>query len=75
MTRRLIPTLVAGAVLAAGFSGNALADDSFGQHVASCAQTTLGERNNPPAVTCRDDGVNMAFANFGAMIEHMRTQG
>lgn len=75
MTRRLIITLTASAALVAGFSGNALAGDAFGQHVAMCAQMTLGQRDNPPWVTCTHDGVSITFANFGAMVRHMRTEG
>ncbi len=75
MIRRLMLALAASIALAAGFSGSALADESssFGQHVASCAQATLGQRDNPPAVTCACDGTTMTFANFGAMVEHMQT--
>ena len=72
MSRRLIVVLVASAALAAGFSGSALADDTFGQHVAECAHATLGQRDNPPAVTCTHDGETMTFANFGQMVQHMR---
>ena len=72
MSRRLILALAATAALAAGFSGSAVADNSFGQQVAMCAQTTLGQRDTPPAVTCTHDGMTMTFANFGEMVQHMR---
>ena len=72
MTHRLILAIAASAALAAGFSGSALADNSFGQHVAMCAHTTLGQRDNPPAVSCTHDGMTMTFANFGEMVQHMR---
>jgi hypothetical protein len=75
MTRRFLFTLAAGAAVAAGLSGSALADPGFGQNVAACAQATLGQRDNPPAVTCTCAEASMTFANFGAMVEHMRTQG
>ena len=72
MTRRHITAFAVSATLAAGFSGTAVAGDSFGQHVATCAQMHLGQRDNPPAVTCTHDGMTMTFANFGAMVQHMR---
>ena len=72
MTHRLILAIAASAALAAGFSGSALADNSFGQHVAMCAHTTLGQRDNPPAVSCTHDGRTTIFANFGEMVQHMR---
>lgn len=75
MTRRFLLTLVTAAAVAAGTGGNALADDTFGQHIASCAQATLGQRVDPPAVTCSCDGSAMTFANFGTMVEHMQAQG
>lgn len=70
MTRLIIA--LAAAALAAGFSGSALADAPFGEHVAMCAHTTLGQRANPPAVTCTHDGMTMTFANFGKMVQHMK---
>ena len=72
MTRRLILAFAASTAFAAGLSGSALADDPFGQHVAMCAHTTLGQRENPPAVTCTHDRVTMTFANFGEMVQHMK---
>ncbi len=73
MTRSFLVALAASAAVAAGFSGSALADNAFGQHVASCAQTALGQRDNPPEVTCSHDGMTMTFPTFGAMVEHMRS--
>ncbi len=69
--RRLTVAAVAAAVLAGVASTNAVAANPFGQHVAMCAQG-LGTRADAPAVTCTHDGMTMAFANFGAMVEHMR---
>jgi hypothetical protein len=69
--RRLAIAAVAGALLAGAASSNAVAADPFGQHVAMCAQQ-LGKRADAPAVTCTHDGMTMTFANFGAMVEHMR---
>jgi len=38
-----------------------------------CAREHLGQRANPPAVTCTmPDGSTMTFPNFGAMVQHMR---
>ena len=52
------------------FAGTASATP-FGQHVAECAHQ-LGARDEAPTVTCTHDGMKMAFANFGEMVEHMR---
>ncbi len=70
--RRLTIATAAAAALAAGVSGNAFAtDEPFGQHVSMCAHE-LGQRANTPTVTCTHDGMRMTFANFGAMVQHMR---
>lgn len=73
--RRSISTLAAAGTLALGFGGNAAAAPSasaeFGQHVASCAQEHLGQREGAPAVTCTHDG----FPTFGAMVRHMQMHG
>ena len=68
----LLAALAAGAIFAAS-GGSALAADSPppGQHVSACAYASLGQRENPPAVTCTDNGVTMAFPNFGEMVQHM----
>lgn len=47
-------------------------DEPFGRHVSECAQTSLGKRATPPAVTCSHDGHVHVFANFGEMAQHMR---
>lgn len=59
------------ATVAGVFAGTASAAP-FGQHVAMCAHE-LGARDDAPAVSCTHDGMTMTFANFGAMVEHMRT--
>jgi len=65
-------TIAAAAALAAGVSGNAFAaEEPFGRHVSICAHE-LGKRADTSAVTCRHDGMRMTFANFGAMVQHMR---
>ena len=68
MTR--LPALAATAAVALALVGPAAAEP-FGQHVAMCAHE-LGARADAPAVTCTHDGMTMTFANFGAMVEHMR---
>jgi len=68
MTR--LPVLAVAAVAALALGGPAAAEP-FGQHVAMCAHQ-LGARANAPAVSCSHDGMTMTFANFGAMVEHMR---
>lgn len=74
--RRSISTLAAAGTLALGFGGNAAATPSasaeFGQHVASCAQEHLGQREGAPAVTCTHDGTTMGFPTFGAMVRHLQ---
>lgn len=60
----VVPT---SSALAAAGSG------ASGQHVAMCAKENLGQRPNPPAMTCTmPDGSTMTFPNFGAMVQHMR---
>lgn len=66
-----LTSLVATAIVAATLAGTASAAP-FGQQVAMCAHE-LGARDDAPAVTCTHDGETMTFANFGAMVEHMRT--
>lgn len=72
-TRRLLLTTIAIGAILAGSGGSALAAGSppLGQHVSTCAHATLGQRDNPPAVTCTDNGITMTFANFGEMVQHM----
>lgn len=76
---RLIST--AASVSAAGalvlaLGGAALGAPSpsadFGQHVATCAQQHLGQREGAPSVTCTHDGMTMTFPSFGAMVRHMQ---
>ena len=73
MLRRSALVLGATLALAAGSAGGALADNTFGQHVAACAHGSLGQRADPPSVTCTHDGMRMTFANFGEMVRHMRS--
>lgn len=62
--------LAASAMSAFALIGTASAEP-LGQHVAMCAHQ-IGARDNAPAVTCSHDGITMTFANFGAMVEHMK---
>ncbi len=74
-SRRTFVALGAALALAASLGGSALAADdppSFGKHVSTCAREALGDRSNPPAVTCTHDGMSMPFANFGEMVQHLR---
>jgi len=73
---RFTIALAAASIATAGLSASALASsEPLGQHVSMCAQMSLGQRDNAPQVTCTHDGITMTFANFGAMVEHMRTSG
>ncbi len=74
--RRFTVTLAITGLAATGLSATALAaDEPFGQHVSMCAHMSLGQRDNAPQVTCTHDGITMTFANFGAMVQHMRAGG
>lgn len=67
--------LATAGALTLGIGGSAAASAppaGFGQHVASCAQEHLGQREGAPGVTCMHHGTAMTFATFGAMVEHMR---
>ena len=69
-------SLAVAGTLAVGFAGSAAAAPNpaadFGQHVASCAQEHLGQREGAPSVTCTHDGMTMTFPTFGAMVRHMQ---
>lgn len=58
--------------LASGATAQPAPPADVGQHVASCAQEHLGQRDGAPAVTCAHDGMTMTFPTFGAMVLHMR---
>lgn len=72
---RLIAATLTIAAVVAGSPATALASAPFGQMVAMCAQMHLGERANPPMVTCVCNGRTMTFATFGAMVGHMKEMG
>ena len=46
--------------------------DPLGAHISECAQLTLGQRVDPPAVTCTHDGHVHTFATFGELVAHAR---
>jgi hypothetical protein len=71
--RRLSIAVLIVAGLAAGAATSASAG-VVGEQVATCAHE-LGQRPDVPAVTCAHEGMTMTFANFGAMVEHMRQMG
>ena len=71
MTRYVV-VLAAAALFFGGASGTALAGTTFGTSVSSCAQMSLGARDNPPAITCSHNGTTMTFATFGGMVRHMQ---
>ena len=73
--KRLLHSVAAASVAALGLVGTSTAaaePSELGQHIASCARESLGQRADAPAVTCVHDGMVMSFATFGAMVEHMR---
>lgn len=69
---RLTVVLTTAALFFTGVSGTALAGNTVGTSVSSCAQLSLGPRDNPPAVTCTHDGTTLTFATFGDMVRHMQ---
>ena len=66
----LVLIIITGVFVA--LSGNALAGETRGASVSMCAQMHLGQRDNPPAITCSHDGTAVTFATFGDMVRHMR---
>ena len=70
----LVVTLASAAVaaVAPGVAQAAETGQPFGQHVSECAQTSLGQRTNPPAVTCSHDGQVHVFANFCELVHHLK---
>lgn len=77
MTHNTFVAIVAASgATALGLAGPSAAAPALqadlGQHIASCAQESLGQRENPPSVTCIHDGMEMSFPTFGAMVQHMR---
>ena len=66
-----LAVVAAVAGLAVAASAGAEDESVLGRHVAACAQMHLGQREDPPSVTCEHDGHVHAFATFGAMVQHM----
>ena len=46
--------------------------DPLGGHISECARLALGQRVDPPAVTCIHDGHVHTFATFGELVAHVR---
>jgi hypothetical protein len=71
----IIGALVPAALGLLPVTANASPDgQSFGQAIADCAHMALGQRPDPPTATCTHDGHTHTFANFGAMVAHMREE-
>ncbi len=77
LSKYLVVSLASAAVVAVspGVVQAAETNEPFGRHVSECAQTSLGKRAAPPAVTCSHDGHVHVFANFGEMVQHMKHHG
>lgn len=71
MYRRLVFAAAALGAAATGAAASAAAAEPFGQHVSGCAQVSLGQPPDTPAVTCSHDGMTMTFDTFGEMVLHM----
>ena len=76
MTGRRVVT-VAAVVLAATIASAPVAsadppNEPIGAHVSECARAALGQRVDPPAVTCSHDGHLHSFATFGELVAHLR---
>jgi hypothetical protein len=46
--------------------------EPLGAHISACAQLALGQRADPPAVTCTHDEHVHTFATFGELVAHVR---
>ena len=46
--------------------------EPLGAHVSECARGALGQRVDPPAVTCTHEGHVHTFATFGELVAHVR---
>ena len=73
---RAVCVLGAAGALGLALTSNTLAEPSpsaeLGQHVATCAQVHLGQREDASSVTCTHDAMTMTFPTFGAMVQHMQ---
>ena len=70
-TRLTIATLAVTALAAAPAAVAAPGDD-----ISGCAQSSLGQRPDPPALTCEHHSTTEVFANFGQMVvHHIQTHG
>jgi hypothetical protein len=68
VTAAAIVAVLAGAAPAPAASSG----EPLGAHVSQCAQASLKERPDPPAVTCAHDGHVQSFATFGELVAHLR---
>ena len=64
-------TLAATIASAPGASAD-LPSDPLGAHVSECARVALGQRVDPPAVTCTHEGHVHTFATFGELVAYVR---
>jgi hypothetical protein len=75
--RRL--SVAVGLASAATLAGASAASASppvepLGAHVSECAQVALGQREDPPTLTCTHDGHVHSFATFGELVAHLLEQ-
>ena len=76
MSARRVAAVTAAAIVAvlAGAAPTPAArpDEPLGARVSQCAQASLGQRPDPPAVTCAHEGHVHTFATFGELVAHLR---
>ena len=65
-TTRLTISMLAATSLAAAPAAVAAPGDD----ISGCAQSSLGQRPDPPALTCEHHGTTEVFADFGQMVVH-----
>jgi len=76
--RRLSLLAVATSAATLAVTSSALASsplEPLGVHVSECARVALGQRVDPPAVTCAHDGHMHSFSMFGELVAHLQEQG
>ena len=76
MSARRVAAVTAAAIVAvlagAAPAPAARSGEPLGAHVSECAQASLGQRPDPPAVTCAHEGHVHTFATFGELVAHLR---
>ena len=50
----------------------AQSSEPLGAHVSECAHGALGQRVDPPAVSCAHEDHVHSFATFGELVAHLR---